>query len=1032
MAMMYDVDDSFTFIDDLHIESTSFSLENEESLVSSLIDIDGKIQDLGNEIIALQGRISELKQRKSSILGCLERISPSKIEIRLGEPSLSMQASPREKANFLFELFHGRRDVYAVRNWNEKTSKVSYYPACLNAWTENCLLKKFKDKGSIGTRPSCSDCQCRLYENLSPEIICARNMYNYNDHGKGAVGIYAMLPGNTCRFVAIDLDESTWRKDALELASVARKSGFQMAIEQSFSGKGAHLWLFFSENVPAFKARRLVFSFLDEACESSKTVSLKSYDRVFPTQDEVEEGCFGNLILLPLVAGAARRKKDKGTVFVDNDFNVYPDQISFLSSVPRYSEKDIDLYLATHRGSDKGLDIFEDGSELEKDVIWKKRFPKVSKKDCLSKALPVFLSSGLSIPKSAMSARLQNAFKRLACFANPEYFKSRKRNKGYVSDKLNSFIESFLESDEVLQLPRGLRNESEQFLKTSCIDYEIKDLRSCNTGLDVHFNGTLRDVQIQAADAMKAVEIGILNAATSFGKTVVAAKLIAERKEKTLVLVQKQKLMDQWKTSLEKFLVVKNAPLKRTGKRTNKTCIGVYGGAKDSLSSYIDIAMVQSIASRMPEFIRDYGMVIVDECHHIAADSFLKVMNAVRPKYVYGLSATVKRLDGLECLIYSQCGPVVFQYGANKLAYERGLAQAFVPRFTNSMLSIFVAKPFNNVAAIKELSIDDARNSLIVDDVVALRDSGKRILILTKLVEHTRILEAKLKERGIPSIVLTGEMKALDRRKANELLESNIDGCFVVISTGQYLGEGIDIPYLDTLMAVSPVGWEGVVGQYAGRIAREFVGKNKVCIYDYVDICVPQYARMYAKRLSSYRKLGYVLGSEMLSRSNGDVGGLLHEKCFYSQYDIFDLLVFLIRNASKSIVISSPEVFLSRESLKLIDELLVAIERGVSVEIRTSSFVKAVNSDAQLESLRYLKERKVFVFEQDCCYLRFGVFDGSDVLFGDLNLLGGSIKESPKVSFDLKEPKVVIHVKNTKIAETLLGSNDSLSGLMFP
>lgn len=1030
--MMYDVDASFTFIDDLHIEGSSFSLESEESLVSSLIDVDDKIQDIGNEIVALQRRISELEQRKSSIQGRLERISSSRVEIRLGESSLSMQASPSEKANFLFELFHGRRDVYAERNWNEKTSKASYYPVCLNAWTANCLLKKFKDKESVGSRPSCSDCQCRLYESLSPEIICSRNMYNYNDHGKGAVGIYAMLPGNVCRFVAIDLDESTWRKDALELASVARKSGFQMAIEQSFSGKGAHLWLFFSEDVPAFKARRLAFSFLDEACENSRTVSLKSYDRVFPTQDEIEEGCFGNLILMPLMAGAARRKEGKGTVFVDNDFNVYPDQISFLSSVPRYSEDDIDLYLVTHRGSDNGLDFFNDGSELEKDVIWKKRLPKVTKKDCLPKALPVFLSSGLSIPKSAMTARLQNGCKRLACFMNPNYFKSRKRNKGYVSDKLNSFVESFLESDEVLQLPRGLKDELERYLKASGIDYELKDLRAHNTGLDVNFNGTLKEVQIQAVDSMKAVEIGILNAATSFGKTVVAAKLIAERKEKTLVLVQKQKLMDQWKASLEKFLVVGNAPLKRTGKRTNKTGIGVYGGARDSLSSYVDIAMVQSIASRMPEFIRDYGMVIVDECHHIAADSFLKVMNAVRPKYVYGLSATVKRLDGLECLIHSQCGPVVFQYGANKLAYERGLAQTFVPRFTNSMLSVFEAKPFNNVVAIKELSIDDARNRLIVDDVVALKDSGKRILILTKLVEHTRILEAKLNERGISSIVLTGEMKAVDRKKVNEILESNIDGAFVVISTGQYLGEGIDIPYLDTLMVVSPIGWEGVVSQYAGRISREFVSKDKVCIYDYVDICVPQYARMYAKRLSSYRKLGYVLGSEMLSRSNGDVGGLLREKCFYSQYDVFDLLVFLMRNASKSIVVSSPEVFLSRESLKLIDELLVAIERGVSVEIRTSSLVKAVNSDAQLESLRYLKERNIFVFEQDRCYLRFGVFDGLDVLFGDLNLLGGSIKESPKGSFDLKEPKIVIHMENAKIAETLLGSNDILSGLMFP
>lgn len=1019
----------FKFIDDLHIVVPGSSLDDEARIYSSLEELNAEIFSTRSEIVKLQEKLHSLESKKEALSEKMEKLTFRAMEIELGRPTLTMHASAIDKARFLLNLFQGRSDVYASRNWNEKAGRVSYFPVCRNAWSDGCLLKSFKDNGSKGPKPSCSDCNRKRYECLFPETIIARNLCNYDEHGNKAVGLYAMLPGNNCRFVAIDLDEATWRKDALAIVDVARRAGFQMAIEQSFSGDGAHLWLFFDEDIPASKARRLAFSFLDEACKRSKTIRFKSYDRVFPSQDSIEDGGLGNLILMPLVAGAAKRQAKKGTVFVDNGFNVFPDQISFLSSVPKYSEQQIDFHFATHDEPFIDSSVFWN-DDVEKDVLWSRRIPKVSQKDCLSKVLPVFLSAGISIPKSVLGARLQDALKRLACFLNPEYFKSMKRNQGFAPRNIESFVETFVESEDVIQLPRGLRSSLEHLLKKGCIDYEIMDLRSCNTGLDVEFSGTLRRPQVGALDSLMKVEMGIMNAATSFGKTIVAAKLIAQRHEKTLVLVQRQNLMEQWKDTLGKFLSVGNPPLKRTGKRLNKTGIGVYGGSKDSLTSYVDIAMVQTLASRMPEFIRDYGMVIVDECHHMASDSFLKVMNAVRPKYVYGLSATIRRLDGLERLIYSQCGPVVFKYGADKLAYERGLVQEFVPRFTQSMLSVCSGRKFNLMEALKEISEDEIRNDLIVDDACSLKAEGKKILILTRLVEHARKLEMKLLAKDVPVVVLTGAMKSSEQVAAWSTVEKS-RGSYLIVSTGQYLGEGVDIPYLDTLLIASPVGWEGVVSQYVGRISRMYDGKDGICIYDYVDVCVPQFVRMYNKRLSTYRKLGFIGGLGFDNRNNRSEvdesasSRISMGKGFYSQYDLFDSLLFAMKSASKSIVISSPLILSSNSTKSIVREIFDLQGKGVFVEVRSLPVEESYSPDSQMEILECLRRGGVSLSIQKSCYLRFVVLDESEVFFGDLDVLGSLRQvEQQDSKLDQSKQNVMIHILNAQVAKALLRTSE--------
>ncbi len=998
---------SFIFKDDLHIES-SLESENEESLSELLSKAENEILSLKTQILDLTNALSEKEKQKASIAEKLESLTSTKLEIKLNEPALHPGATTAERIEFLFELFHGRRDAYATRYLKKEENRIAYSPVCSGRFHPGCILllprEERKDK-------SCLDCSLRNLTPFTPEIYYRNNIQNRDERGIGAVGIYPMLPGNMCRFLAIDLDEKTWQHDALEIADVARRDGFQMAIERSFSGNGAHLWLFFSEEIPAAKARELAFSFIDKACERSKSVSLKSYDRIFPTQDTIAPDGLGNLILMPIVRSAAMRKVDPGTVFVDNDFVKYPDQIRFLSSVPQYTRRDVETYLVSPRASSSSSFTLSPFSDEDADVVWRNRLPSVSEKDLLTDVLPVFLSAGLSIPKGAMNARLQNGLKRLACFTNPEYFITKNRNKGYVPEGISLFIETFIESEEVLQLPRGLRSALEKYLKLSGIPFRITDNRASDTGLDAAFNGELRSEQDEAFNALMSHETGILQAATSFGKTVVAARLIATRRERTLILVQSRNLLVQWEEKLRSFLTVRNAPLEREGKHINRTGIGIYGASTNSLSSYVDIAMIQTVSIRMPDFIRDYGMVIVDECHHLAADTFVKVMHAVRPKYIYGLSATVERKDRLEKIEYAQCGSVIYRYDAGKLAYKRGMTQTFVPRFTSATSRASFSARFRNDESQKDIAFDEGRNDLIARDISKLYRDGRRIVVLTHLIDHISEIEKRLGKMYIPVVTINGSMASRDKKNALERI-NNPENRAVIISTGKFLGEGTDIPYLDTLIVAAPVGWKGIVSQYVGRISREYEGKNEILIYDYVDIFIPAFVAMYNKRLKAYRGLGYIIKSETGEEGIRDAS----RRSFFSEYDIYPSLSALIKNAEKSIVISSPHLELNFGSEKIINDLSDAAERGVSVSVRTTE----ENTE---DVLSFIRRRGITVLRTSDCYLKYAVFDTSTLLFGELNLLGSfiNVKEGT-ASFKSENPRVMILVNNPEAASALTGT----------
>ncbi len=972
------------FIDELHIITDE---KNESVSLEMLTELEEQIRVQEDELRSLYKRRDEMKEKLSfSSFDCPEIICNDPLLI-------GSKINLQNKADLLFDLFRGRRDVYAVRN------PRGYYPKCSN-WGSYWCPRKEK-----GEKIRCIDCPNSKFVVLTSYVIRVNHLCNHDSEGNGAIGIYPMLPGNKCRFAAIDLDEATWKHDSLCVASVARRAGFQIAIEISFSGNGAHLWLFFSEEIPARNARKLMMSFLDGACRMTDTVSIKSYDRIFPAQDTVKDGGIGNLILMPLVLSAsARQEKDKGTVFVDNSFTPYSDQFAFLSSLPKYSNRDIDAYLRIHER--ESIPLF-DKKLSEPDPLWNCRLPKLSSSDSLVPVLPVYLSAGISIPKKYITPAFIDCIRRMASYRDPEYYRALERNKGYISKDLCCFITLTLESDSVIQLPRGFLNQFKALMKKSCITTEIIDLRKSETGLDVTASVFLRKEQIAGIEAMRNSEIGIVRAATSYGKTVLAAEIIAERKERTLIIVNSKQLMEQWQQKLESYLTVNNPPEKRPHKRINKTGIGLFGGQKDSVTGLIDIATAQSIASSKPLWVRDYGLVIVDECHHAASDQYRDILSMVRPKYLYGLTATDKRKDGHEKSVYALCGSVIFTYDADRLAYERGLMQVFIPRFMNTVYIPSSVKRNCFHEIVKALSEDQLRNSSIAEDAVEMMDAGHKVLILTALTDHAEKLYGMISDKGKYAILIHGKTKESDKILLHKEISEKPNGGVIIISTISYLGEGTDIPYLDTLMLASPVSWKGLLSQTVGRICRISEGKKTVTVFDYVDVHMPECLSMYHKRVSAYGKLGFMPSG---AASEVKCDSVMYRKDTYEK-----ALMGSIRCARLSVEISCPVLGMNFMTSKVLELLHIMTEKGVNVIVHSKKINKSDNHGD--ETAAWFRSLGIeLVYEE--FPVNYAVIDSSEVWFGDICIL------YPE---DWREDQMMIHFTSSDVAKHLTGPDDLFS-----
>jgi superfamily II DNA or RNA helicase/very-short-patch-repair endonuclease len=756
--------------------------------------------------------------------------------------SVDQTSSPQAKIGLFRSLFRGRDDVYPRRFESRKTGKSGYAPACANEWVRGVCEKP---------RIKCAECPNRRFLPVTDDVI-RWHLSGSDAEGQPFVaGVYPLLQDETCFFLAVDFDKAGWRDDAAAFLEACRHLNLPAALERSRSGRGAHVWFFFEEAIPAALARRLGSHFLTETMEGRPDIGLDSYDRLFPNQDTMPHGGFGNLIALPLQRAA--RKQDN-TVFLDSAFVPWPDQWAFLASVRKITRSQVEQIVenAERRGRILGVRLPpQDDEETEP---WASP-PSRHRRDGpivgeLPSTVEIVLGNEIYLAKQDLHPGLRNRLLRLAAFQNPEFYKAQAmRLSTYNKPRVVACAEDLAHH---IGLPRGCLDDVRKTLTDLGIRMVIRDERRDGNRLEVKFQGELRHEQKAAADAMLRHETGVLAATTAFGKTVVAAWLIAQRGVNTLVLVHRRQLLDQWVERLSTFL---DTPAKS---------IGRIGGGRSRPTGKIDVGIIQSLVRRgvVDDRVAEYGHVIVDECHHLSAHSFEQVARQVKARFVVGLSATVARKDGHHPIIFMQCGPVRHRVNARAQAASRPF-QHFVlvqPTTFQPTRNLDPDKRVEFQTLYQELVDDQTRTRRICEDVVDSVRNGRSPLVLTERNEHLDRFEHELTSRVEHVVVLRAGMGKKQRQAVKERLAAipRHEGR-IILATGKYVGEGFDDPRLDTLFLTLPVSWRGTVAQYAGRLHRLYDGKREVRIYDYADLNVPMLARMFDRRCRGYEAIGYTI-----------------------------------------------------------------------------------------------------------------------------------------------------------------------------
>ncbi|TRM13157.1 DEAD/DEAH box helicase [Lentibacillus cibarius] len=641
------------------------------------------------------------------------------------------------------------------------------------------------------------------------------------DHliGKKTIGLYPVLHDHSCWFLAIDFDKTNWQKDVQLFVQTCKGFGLPANIEKSRSGNGCHVWIFLQEPIKANVARKLGSILLTKTIEKSGQRSLDSYDRMFPNQDTVPEGRLGNLIALPL---QGKPRKHGNSVFVDENLQPYPNQWLHLSAVKKARKQDVDA-IVSHNYA---LSVKERPEPVEK----------------MPEKVHMIIKDGIYISKRGLPQQFVQELAQLSKFSNPAFYKAEK--KRLSTKEIPRIIDCSEETEANLILPRGCMEDLNQLLQQKSIGMSLSDERNAGTPLDAAFHGTLSIQQEEAMQKLLRHHTGILSATTGFGKTVISASMIAKRKVNTLVIVHRRHLMDQWKERLKVFL------------KKESGMIGQLGGGKNTVSGHLDIATIQSLNSGGMEqdIIRNYGQIIVDECHHIPAVTFEKVLKKAEATYIYGLTATPKRKDGLDRITRMQLGPIRHKINAKDQAKVRPFNHVLVPRYTS-----FNSSKKDIQAIYSELVTDEKRNEMIFNDVLTALEEGKAPIILTERIEHVQKLEAMFKGFTKHLIVLTGELNEKQKReRLNKLEELDDEEERLIIATGKYIGEGFDNARQDTMFLTMPISWKGTLQQYVGRMHRLHDRKMVVQVYDYIYHQVPMLARMFDNRRKGYKTLGYV------------------------------------------------------------------------------------------------------------------------------------------------------------------------------
>ena len=764
-----------------------------------------------------------------------------------------------------------------------------------------------------------------------------------------------------------------------------------ITIERSRSGQGAHAWFFFQSPLPASLARKFGSALLTCAMNKRHDLNFKSYDRLFPNQDTLPKGGLGNLIALPLQKAA---RKNHNSEFIDEHGKAFDDQWAFLSAIRKLSEDELKILTADlSQGNELGEFKRATEEDREEQKPWETRKVKLLNSE-FHKGLEIVKANMLFVPKKGISQRALNHLTRLAAFQNPEFYKAQAMRLSVA--KIPRIISCSEETEEYLCLPRGCEADLKKVGRELDIDVHFRDETNKGKSIHVAFNGSLRDEQPLALERLMPYENGILSGTTAFGKTVVAIKLIAERKVNTLILVDRVSLVAQWKKRLTEFLTLdETLPDTNEGKRTRKkrhSLIGQLGAGKDHLYGIIDIAVMQSLykAGEVKDCVKNYGMIIVDECHHVSAFSFENILKNVNSKYVYGLTATPIRKDGHHPIIYMQCGPVRYRDNAKKQAEKRPFDHYILPRFTSFRVPLDKEEKDVSIQQLySEIVENEMRNQQIINDVIKSHEHGRSCLVLTERTAHVELLTNKLSEI-IPDVVrLRGGMGAKETREMMaRITEIPGDKILTLVATGKYIGEGFDEPRLDTLFLAMPISWKGTLQQYAGRLHRLFENKCEVQIYDYVDIHVRMLEKMYHKRLNGYAAIGYKAKGESMAAESVDI--------IFDKSNFIPVYANDIVNASREILIVSPFIT-KRRSLQMLQNLAVAIENKVKVIVvtRPAEDFRDRDTVALQNTLDMLKDAGVRIVFKSKIHQKFAVIDQTIVWYGSINLLSfGSAEES--------------------------------------
>lgn len=895
----------------------------------------------------------------------------------------------RHHAQIFYSYFWGRTDVYSKRSQNKTTGKAAYYPQCDNFWRHGICPRV------SGAKVKCKDCKNRRWTKLEATQI-VNHLRGLKHDGTDVIGIYPLFPDGTCRFLVFDFDnhdkdaenfdfantDDSWIEEVEALRSIGKVNGIPLLVERSRSGRGAHVWIFFDAPIPASFARKFGFSLLEKGAESVNMKSFRFYDRMLPAQDYIEDGELGNLIALPL-QGQALKKGN--SAFVDERWNAYPNQWAVLKSVSKLSASRIEELLSKWDISSSTEQAVHSASQTKKEEVKPWERSKRLQAEDVSGELSITISNLLYINTDNLKPRIQNQIRRMAAFPNPVFF----RNKAIgLSNYANSrFIYLGEDDSGYICIPRGLLEHLIEKLEAAGIPYRISDKRMSGATIKAEFIGELRDTQKKAVNALLQYDHGILSAATAFGKTVVCSNLIAKKQVNTLILLESSSLIEQWEKSLFTFLKIdEELPEYKTKTgliKKRKSLVGIIQGAKDTSTGIVDIAMVGSLYKK-GEFhprLKDYGMILVDECHHSASDTISRILREVPAKYVYGVTATPFRSDGMDRINGMLLGPVRFEYSAKEKAEEHGIDYLIVPRFTRAVSPHGRDKLHIN-EAYEIIRNNELRNEQIVEDIKSCIAANRTPVVLTRFTEHADILYGLLRECADYVFLLTGKKSKKERRELRAEMDSvPVTESLILIATGQLIGEGFDYPRLDTLIMATPVAWKGLVEQYAGRLNRDFEGKQNVMIYDYIDANIPVFDNMYVKRLKAYKRIGYKLYDENPIEKQS-VNAIFDSDSYGAVYER-DL-----KEACRDIVISSPTLG-KRKVMHMLALLRARQEVGVKVTIVTwhpSAYIFG-SEIHRIELMEHLRNAGFNIeLVEDSCE-RFAVIDSEIVWYGSMNLL---------------------------------------------